>query len=372
MQNCLMKVLFYSDYDVFGGHEVMAAHLANSLSRHVQVFFAYRSPEFKNKLVHDIVQIHAPTRTRRPFPFLQSYCRRGIKECEHMLSQIRPDVIIVVQGMIELCVDILLAKRPSETRIISYIPIVQPMIETGAFIGGVRDLINRKVYTSFDAFITISQGQAKSLVDVHKVNAPIYVLNNLYANNKCLSFKIRKKKSYKILTVGRLDFQQKGLDRIPDIIKHLRARSIAFEWRIVGGGPGKRCMDAYAKKYQELSVVDWSDDVFAHYAWTDVVVSMARFEGISLVMLEAITAGKPFIGSDIISYNEYMPKTAIFKSAKDFPCCLLNVFHREDEMEEAFTQIQRKISHENSIESFTKSVMELSKWLPNIPIRYRL
>ena len=40
-----MRVLFYSDTNEFGGHEIMACHLANELSKLATVMFAYKGKE---------------------------------------------------------------------------------------------------------------------------------------------------------------------------------------------------------------------------------------------------------------------------------------------------------------------------------------
>jgi glycosyltransferase involved in cell wall biosynthesis len=100
-----------------------------------------------------------------------------------------------------------------------------------------------------------------------------------------------------IVQVGRLS-EQKGQDRAIKALAALSDSSVRL--RFVGDGPDRESLEALAR---ELSVSDrieyvGSVDPRPHLRAADVVILPSRWEGMSLVLLEAMAIGAAIISSD--------------------------------------------------------------------------
>src|SRR6202012_2791185 len=54
-------------------------------------------------------------------------------------------------------------------------------------------------------------------------------------------------------------------------------------------------------------IVPWSSDPGLYMAASDVLLLPSRFEGVPLIMLEALRAGIPVLASRIDAFEEYLP-----------------------------------------------------------------
>ena len=100
-----------------------------------------------------------------------------------------------------------------------------------------------------------------------------------------------------VVQVGRLS-TQKGQDRSVRALAGCQSRSVRL--RLVGDGPDAAPLAALAA---ELGVADrvefvGSVDPRPHLRAADVVVLPSRWEGMSLVLLEAMAVGRPIVAAD--------------------------------------------------------------------------
>jgi glycosyltransferase involved in cell wall biosynthesis len=102
-----------------------------------------------------------------------------------------------------------------------------------------------------------------------------------------------------LLGVGRLS-AEKGFDLLVRAHAELRGRGVAHRLEIVGEGPDR---EALLRTAAELGVADtvdlpgFVDDVPARLARASALVLTSRFEGSSLVLLEALALGVPVLSS---------------------------------------------------------------------------
>lgn len=142
---------------------------------------------------------------------------------------------------------------------------------------------------------------------VHAPNAASYELapeaiDRIMAERRTRSGKLR------VAYIGRFD-RQKGLDRLVGIVKAVNARALPVEWRFVGASvlPGGQA-DA------ELAVLEpyrhpptrSADELTDHLAWADVLLMPSYYEGVPLMMLEALRVGVVPIATRVGAVHEIL------------------------------------------------------------------
>lgn len=100
----------------------------------------------------------------------------------------------------------------------------------------------------------------------------------------------------RIIYVGRLEDQQKGVMHLPGIAKRLRDSHVDFEMRIVGDGPHLSSLkQRFAQQCADCRVflhgAAHHEEVPGLLAKHDVLVLPSYFEGLPIALLEAMAAG---------------------------------------------------------------------------------
>jgi glycosyltransferase involved in cell wall biosynthesis len=103
-------------------------------------------------------------------------------------------------------------------------------------------------------------------------------------------------------TVGRL-VEQKGHEILIEALERLPGVDAV----VVGDGPLRSGLEQLAREAgvgDRFRLVGWSDDARGYLSGFDVFVLPSRFEGLPLVVLEAMLAGVPVVASDVGSVSE--------------------------------------------------------------------
>ena len=109
----------------------------------------------------------------------------------------------------------------------------------------------------------------------------------------------------RVLCVGRL-VRQKAFSSVLEALARSSAPSVV---RVVGDGPLRRLLHSQAAALglsERVQFVGWAAraDLPAHYQWADVFALPSYEEGMPNVVLEALAAGLPVIGSDVDGLRE--------------------------------------------------------------------
>jgi glycosyltransferase involved in cell wall biosynthesis len=112
--------------------------------------------------------------------------------------------------------------------------------------------------------------------------------------------------------MGRVDRHQKGLDRL---VERIAGCSLPG-WRfvVVGDGPDRDWLDeALARRVPPGRVhrLGWTDAPQDLYRASDVVLLPSRFEGLPLVILEALLHHRPVLASPIEAHADLLPERAL-------------------------------------------------------------
>jgi glycosyltransferase involved in cell wall biosynthesis len=108
-----------------------------------------------------------------------------------------------------------------------------------------------------------------------------------------------------ILYAGRFD-RQKGMDRLSEIFQRLRVDDIPFEARLVGKAVLEQSQD---HSFADVTIAPPSyeiDVMRGHFRWADVLVLPSRWEGLPLVMMDALIFGLLVITTDVGGIPEYV------------------------------------------------------------------
>jgi glycosyltransferase involved in cell wall biosynthesis len=318
----MTHVLILHDSADFGGHERMFLKLLPALDAgRYQVTACV--PATNARLIDGIGHAlpHCDIRPwpfvkRRGEPYLRHFRWRYRRQVRRAFATIRPDVVLLVQGRIEnLAVP--LSALPKAARVVSYLPMAHRIAEMrrGDIFG---DHVRRGLYRRPDSFIAPSPAVADQVLRAGGM-ASVSVVENvvdareivpLDVARKALGLPSRKKIA---LFMGRLEPRQKGLDVLLAALRRADAGSLG-EWifLFVGDGPGKSALDDLAARSKlDLRVISWTEQPNLYLSAADVLLLPSRWEGLPLVMLEALQHGLPIISSDIDVYRASLPATAI-------------------------------------------------------------
>lgn len=112
---------------------------------------------------------------------------------------------------------------------------------------------------------------------------------------------------HKLLFIGRLNIQHKGLDYLVSIMKKVSEVYSDAELTIVGDGPDREALKkliADNALEKNVKLVGQSSNVKPYYQEASVVLVPSRWEGFGVVLLEAMACGTPVVAYENKGPNE--------------------------------------------------------------------
>lgn len=321
-----MHVLFFSDYHGCGGHELMTAEAARAVARHERVsFMVYGGNARLLERLAAPVEIHRHDyRSSRLQELRSAVSLRAQRRLAARMRRLRPDVVVIAQGRIELGSIGLIAARMAGVRAISYLPLAHSLTVAGTRLGAsLRDRVDRLYYGLADRFITVSE-RMKALIARHGGRAPIAIVpNGLDASRHRTQPRAHARRqlglpahAFVATLAGRLDMRQKGHDiAIEALARHRALRDVHLVF--VGDGPDRDKLARLARKAGvAVSFLPWTDDVAAVYSASDIAILPSRYEGFPIVLLEAMLHRLPIVASNVDAMAELLPPAWLCEPAQ--------------------------------------------------------
>lgn len=179
-------------------------------------------------------------------------------------------------------------------------------------------------FRQLDAVVTLCQHDADAYQHYDTQFRPAVVYNPLTLEPGLPS----EGSSHRFLAVGRFTPLHKGFDLLIDAF-HLFAQTDS-EWKldIVGEGPEE---ELYRKKISEYGLEDrivlhpFTNNPQSYYSQAQVYVLSSRWEGMPLVLVEAMSHGLPVVSSDLSVCHEIMGEFGLYfrnGDAADLACSL--------------------------------------------------
>lgn len=370
-----LRVVLYDDSPVYGGHEVMTLLGLDGLLRAgARVLFVYATEN--GKLGEALVKLQrshagleicpqAPP-SRKLQGVLNHLQRRSIARLAEMFQRFNTDVVLCAQGDLELSSRGVLAGRRAGIRTVSYIPFAHTQAQMGAKFGALRDPFNGYLLNAPDAFITISLEAAQHFR--HRgTRVPVDVVYNGIDIGRFGGDRreARRKlglpeQAWVVALCGRLEVKQKGqlllleaLQRSPWLREHTRIL-------LVGDGPDEALLRQTAEAAGLTPCVAFTGwcDTKTVYPALDALVIASRFEGMPLVMLEALVSGVPVVASDRDGMRELLPRDWRFRPGD--AAALAEVLRAvlQSDCTDVLKRLASRIEQEMSVEAFQRNFTE--------------
>jgi glycosyltransferase involved in cell wall biosynthesis len=330
----MTRILFFWDVEAFGGHDLSALVALRSLAENgsfeVGVLHSNRCARLTGELQdfaghYPSVKIYSLSPPRAWSECVDALISgRRTRALREAICALSPDFVVNVQGFITLGLCVLGACRDVRMPVISYLPMthrvwtIQP-----SPIAIVQDLLNRYWYSLPAVFIVTSGRMKDKLVRQQGVPASKIAvveygpdLTSLRTEDRAAArrkFNLPDKRVVGVL--GRIEFRQKRQDFLIRAVARHRAAFAGFLFLIVGEGPDLADAEALVEKLQlrdQVRFLPWQQDMTDLYASLDAVLIPSRFEGVPLVMLEAMARRIPVLASAVDGMADILPAECLF------------------------------------------------------------
>lgn len=240
------------------------------------------------------------------------------------MRECAPALVIAVQGNIEHSSLAMLAARKAGLPVASYIPVPHSHVEMGAKFGALRDLTTPYLFKLPDRFITISDEMARRLRERGAVCPIDVVYNGVDTTRFRNSDKAAARAELGIPedgillgVVGRIEFKQKQQQQLLEALRSIPGLAARFRLIFAGDGPDRETLMALATAPPfngRATILPWVDTALLYPA-LDVLVIPSRYEGLPLVMLEALACGTAVLGSDRDGMKDVLPEAWRFPAS---------------------------------------------------------
>ena len=371
------KIVFYSDSPVFGGHETVTVAIINELNKRdkYDLHLLYRNEKLLESLAAGVSAHRLPFATNLPLPFLRNFNLGDISFLKRKLKELNPDFLIVSQGDMEFGTKGLIAGKMVGVATISYIPMAYSFREMRAKFSLCRDVLSNFFYRLPSAFITINEFQ-KELIWRHS-KKPVYVIHSpVDVENTSKDYRKQEKifdlKCIHIAVVGRIVFKQKNQDILPKIAQEFAAIKQNVRIHVLGEGPDLNKLKRLVEKKRV-------SEVFVFHGWlnkkdlrefimtkVDIVLIPSHFEGVPLVLLEAVSLGKKFLINDFLWLDEYQIPS-LFRIDVNKPELIVNKILNLAKADCSFllNDIKRNMMKKHAKRNFSESVVLVFSSLEN-------
>ncbi|MDC0661789.1 glycosyltransferase [Marinobacter sp. SS21] len=158
------------------------------------------------------------------------------------------------------------------------------------------------LYPKADGILCLSEELRNSLQlaipSLNKKNN-LFILNNGVQKNRISNFPLPLPLKNTVVAVGRLE-HQKGFDVLISAFSEFRLKHPDFKLNIIGTGTKKDELQNQIKKLNEeenIKLLGNIDNPIAQIRKSSFLVISSRYEGLSNVMLEALTNGVPVLST---------------------------------------------------------------------------
>jgi glycosyltransferase involved in cell wall biosynthesis len=243
------------------------------------------------------------------------------------LRQLDPALVVAIQGNIEHSSLALHAARRAGIPSTSYIPVPHSNAAMGARLGVLRDVFAKGLFQVPDSFITISDEMAK-LLRLRGASAPIHIVYNGIDTARfhpgdpvsaCRQLNLPQDK-IRLGMIGRIEFRQKQQHLLVQAVAAEPSLASACHLVFAGEGPDGGALRALIEQHRlTATILPWCDPALLYHA-LDALVIPSRYEGLPLVMLEALASGTAVLASDRDGMKDVLP--AVWRCEPNNPTAL--------------------------------------------------
>ena len=330
------RILFAWDAAAFGGHDVTALvaleRLAGIPGLAVGALHTGRNDRLADALDRlarktgriEIVRAEAQACVSESIDGLLRGPRT--RSLEEAIVRWRPDWVVDVQGFVTLGLCVLGACRAARIPAVSYLPMTHRIWTLRPSpVSWLQDAVNRFWYSVPRAFIVTSDRMKQKLVREHGVPAERVAVAEYGpdladlspANRNAAREKFGFSAEPVVGTIGRVEFRQKGQDFLIRAVARHREELSGYRFAIAGDGPDLPAAKNLIARFGVESMIQclpWQEDPADLYSALDVLLIPSRYEGMPLVMLEAMARRLPVLASNVDGMADVLPPECLFRS----------------------------------------------------------
>lgn len=319
------NILVISTANFFSGHEKMGEFLIKELSR-----------------LFCLVELICPTsnslssRTRnfcrhiKPFGWLLSlpsnFC--FLLFGTYYLLFLSPNLVLFLNGDLRSNSLLVFIAFLAKKRIYIYVPLVESFSTYNYKLPKIRDILFKSFIAKLNIIWIVPHKSLRFLFRKwSKTKSKVHVLPNTAASGNIKNLPLNTR-FFKVCIVGRFDKYQKGLDIF---LSFIRSHSFIFKqnirFNLYGAGSYKKTMIDFVRKNNFTSFVNfhrWSTfDLICRQ--NNLLMLFSRFEGVPVVITEAMGAGLPILSTKLPG-TCFLEPSCLFKhsSLKRLPSALNN------------------------------------------------
>ncbi|MDC1379399.1 glycosyltransferase [Algibacter sp.] len=171
-----------------------------------------------------------------------------------------------------------------------------------------------KVYQNFNHIFCVAESVKLAFTkkfgitdNLHVKYNPVDRKNILLKSKETLNFELNDD-TFKLVTVGRLE-NQKGYDRLLEIVFKLKNDGFQFELWIIGEGSQRVELEDYIKSHNieaHVKLLGFQKNPYKFISKSDAFICSSRSEGYSTVVTEALILGKPVVATNCSGMTELL------------------------------------------------------------------
>ncbi|PGH37848.1 MAG: hypothetical protein CRN43_18740 [Candidatus Nephrothrix sp. EaCA] len=324
MSDC---VIFYNDSGAFGGHELTSVHAVKGVMENSDKNVCYILSKDNRRLQNELAKINS----NRFSIILIGYSFRVVSFYKNLLfnkweREIRPileqfplnSIFIGVQGNIEISSAGLKLARKMGFNTFSFIPLSSTFRSNKAKLAWLRDIFTSHLYKIPHKIITVSKFIKEDLmkrkhIAEHNIQV-VYCAANLEDNLE-IHQPTQSYKEIRVALVGRVEFKHKNQLFLVRFARKYLEKLEGYKFYIIGEGGdlGALKKEIQAANLENLLItLPWETDCEKLYGLFDILVIPSFFEGIPLVLYEAMYYKKPIIASNIPGHAEMLHADVLF------------------------------------------------------------
>jgi glycosyltransferase involved in cell wall biosynthesis len=379
-----VKLGIYCDSGINGGHEEMLKRFMDALVASKRIETLHVFVPVANGAMHRHVAELANAYSKVTLVSLSYTAEsltgnliglmRAARSTATILRDLEISRLLIAQGTIASALAGVLAARQAHVTTVSYLPLVDEAPAHAGSSARLKWLAKRALYRMPNEYVTLNEYLRDKL---HRLapRARTMVLEN-YVDDRFSRSDLTKSAARaalglpddgtRIIThVGRINLQQKRQDFLMDAIERHPQAFDGTLVLIVGEGPDAPRLRARVEASPVLAprvrMVGPQRDVLPYIVASDVLVLPSAYEGVPLVMIEAVLAERPIVVSRVSGLDAYLPDALLFPAedhdtfverilaAQDYPMAPLSASFRRRFSREVFdAQAQRAILPETA------------------------
>ena len=160
-------------------------------------------------------------------------------------------------------------------------------------------------YKKLDDLVVLCKDDAKRFNECDKQFMPTIIYNPLTLKQGAPSAGTSKR----FLTIGRFTPKHKGIDLLIEAFHLFAQKNKEWNLDIVGEGGEEKAFRKQTAQYQledRITIHPFTNHIQAYYSEAQIYVLSSRWEGMPLVLVEAMSHGLPIISSDLPVSKEIM------------------------------------------------------------------